>query len=153
MCLFSYTCIIVFLNCHISENLHYNKLHSKFIILSGLETPEVDATIIILVIEFEFEYKMILQVRKCLKIKSPSFLSSKISTGSSLLERKKLKSSKTIGITNMMVNTFLGNEGFEVAAPILWNNLPNQLKSITSKTTFSKCSKTHLMINSYNFET
>ena len=31
-------------------------MHSKFIILSGLETPEVDATIIILVIEFEFKF-------------------------------------------------------------------------------------------------
>ena len=30
---------------------HYITLHLKFIILSGLETPEVDATIIILVID------------------------------------------------------------------------------------------------------
>ena len=93
---------------------------------------------------------MILQLHKCLKKKSPSYLSSKLSNVSSLSERKSLK---TIDIARVRANTILENIRFEVAAPILWNNLPNHLKPLTSTTTFSKCLKTHLMIKSYNLKT
>ena len=96
---------------------------------------------------------MILQVHKCLKMKSPSYLSSKLSTASSLPERKRLRSSNTMDIARVRANTILKNRRFEVAAPILWNNLANHFKSITSTTTFSKCLKTHFMINSYNLKT
>ena len=104
-------------------------------------------------IEKRIQYKMILQVHKCLKMESPSYLSSKLSTMSSLPERKRLRSSNTMNIARVKTNTILGNRRFEVAAPILWNNLPIHLKSITSTTTFSKCLKTHLMIKSYNLKT
>ena len=96
---------------------------------------------------------MILQVHKSLKMESSSYLSSKLPTMSSLLERKRLRSLKTMDIARVRTNTILGNRRFEVAAPILWNNLPDHLKSITSTTTFSKCLKTHLMIKSYNLKT
>ena len=91
---------------------------------------------------------MILQVHKCLKIESPFHLSSKLSTVSSLPGRKRLRSSNTIDIARVRANTILGNRRFKVAAPVLWKNLPNHLKSITYTTTFSKCLKTHLMIKS-----
>ena len=81
------------------------------------------------------------------------YLSSKLSTVASLPERKRLRSSNTMDIARVRANTILGNRRFEVAAPILWNNLPNHLKSITSTTTFSKCLKNHLMIKSYNLKT
>ena len=95
---------------------------------------------------------MILQVHKCLKMESPSYLSSKLSTMSSLPERKRLRSSNTTDIARVRANTILGNRRFEVAAPILWNNLSTHLKSITSKTTFFKCLKIHLMIKFYNLK-
>ena len=104
-------------------------------------------------IEERIQYKMILQVHKCPNMESSSYLLSKMSTVSSLPERKRLRSSNTKYIARMRANTILGNRRFEVAAPILWNNLPNHLKSITSTETFSKCLKTHLMIKSYNLKT
>ena len=103
--------------------------------------------------EGRIQYKIILQTHKCLKIESSSYLSSKLSTGSSLPERKRLKSSNTMDIARVRSNTTLGNRRFEVAAPILWNNLPNHLKSIISTKTFSKCLKTNLMTKSYNLKT
>ena len=96
---------------------------------------------------------MILQVHKCLKMESPSYLSSKLSTVFSLSERKRLRSSNTMDIARVKANTILGNRRFEIAASILRNNFPNHLKSLTSTTTFSKCLKTHLMIKSYNLKT
>ena len=70
---------------------------------------------------------MILQVDKCLKIERP-YLSSKLSTVSSLPERKRPRSSNTIDKPRVRANTVLGNRRIEVAAPILWNILPNHLK-------------------------
>ena len=70
-------------------------------------------------IEKRIQYKMILQVHKCLKMESPSYLSSKLSTVSSLPERKRLRSSNTMDIARVRANTILGNRRFEVAAPIL----------------------------------
>ena len=96
---------------------------------------------------------MILQVHKCLKMVSYSYLSSKLSTVSSLPERKRLRSSNTIDIARVRANTISENRRFEVPAPILWNNSPNHLKSITSTTTFSKCLKIYLMIKSYKLKT
>ena len=96
---------------------------------------------------------MILKVHKCLKMESSSYLSSKLSTVSSLPERKRLRSSNTMNIARVRANTILGNRRFEVAAPILWNNLPNHLKTIISTTTFSRGLKTHLIIKSYNLKT
>ena len=103
-------------------------------------------------IEERIQYKMILQVHKCLKMESPCYLSSKLSTVSSLPERKKLRSSNTMDIVRVRANTILENRRFEVAAPIHWNNLPNHLKSITPTTNFSKCLKIHLMIKPYNLK-
>ena len=68
---------------------------------------------------------MILQVHRCLKMESPSYLLSKLSTVSSLYERKRLRSSNTMDIARVRANNILGNRRFEVAAPIFWNNLPN----------------------------
>ena len=104
-------------------------------------------------IDESIQYKMILQVHKCLKMKSPFYLSSKLSTVSSLPEKKRTRSSNTMDIARMRANTILGNKRFKVGAPILWNNLLNHLKSITFTKTFSKCLKTHLMIKSYNLKT
>ena len=78
---------------------------------------------------------MILKVHKCLKMESPSYLSSKLSTVSLLPKRKRLRSSNTMDIARVRANIILGNRRFEVTAPILWNNLPNHLKSITSTIT------------------
>ena len=86
-------------------------------------------------------------------MESPFYLSSKLSTVFSLPERKRLRSSNTMDIARLRANTIFWNRKFEVAASILWNNLQNPLKSITSTTTFSKCLKTHLMIKSYNHKT
>ena len=85
---------------------------------------------------------MIIKVHKCLKMESLSYLSSKLSTVFSLSERKKLRSSNTMDIARMRANNILGNRRFKVAAPILWSNLQNHFKSITSTTTFFKCLKT-----------
>ena len=104
-------------------------------------------------IEKRIKKKMIVKVHKCLKMESPSYLSSKLSTMSSLPKRKRLKSSKKMDIARVRANTILGNRRFEVAALILCNNLPNHLKSITFTTSFSKCLKTHLIIKSYNLKT
>ena len=83
---------------------------------------------------------------------SPSYLSSKISTMSSMSEREKIKLSNTINIARVRANTILGNRKFEDAVSILWNNLPNHLKTITSTTTFKKGLTTQLMNESYNLK-
>ena len=84
---------------------------------------------------------MISQVHKWLKMESPTYLSSKISTVSSLPERKRLRSSNKIHIARVSANNILRNKRFEVAPSIFWNNLPNHFKSITSTTNFSKVLK------------
>ena len=71
-------------------------------------------------IEERIQYKMILQVHKCLKMESSSYLSSKLSTVTSLPERKRLRSWNTMDIAKVGANTILGNRRLEVAAPILW---------------------------------
>lgn len=42
-------------------------------------------------------------------------------------------------------NTCLGNRSFQVAAPTLWNSLPNDVKHATSLTSFKKRLKIHLL--------
>ena len=42
-------------------------------------------------------------------------------------------------------NTYLGNRSFPVAAPTLWNSLPNDIKYATSLTLFKKRLKNHLL--------
>ena len=59
-------------------------------------------------------------MHKCLKMESPSYLSSKLSTVFSLPERKRLRSSNTMDIARVRANAILGNKRFEVVASILW---------------------------------
>ena len=89
-------------------------------------------------IEERIQYKMILKVHKCIKMESPSYFLSNISTVSSLSERKRLRSSNTMNIARVKALTILVNRRFEVVASIFRNNLQNHFKSITSTTTFSK---------------
>ena len=58
---------------------------------------------------------MLFQMHKCLKMESPSSLSSKISTVSSLSERKRLSSLNTMNIAKVRAN-----KRFEVATPTFW---------------------------------
>ena len=61
------------------------------------------------------QYKMILQVHKCLKMESPSYLSSKLSTVSSLPKRKRPRSSNTTYIAEVRANTILRSKRFEIS--------------------------------------
>ena len=65
-------------------------------------------------IEERIQYKMILQVHKCLKIEILSYLSSKLSTVSSLPERKRHSSSNTMDIARGRANTIWGTENLKL---------------------------------------
>ena len=70
---------------------------------------------------------------------------------SELLTRKKisnynLKSTSEIVLQHPRTKTLrtLGDRSFTAAAPALWNNLPNVVRSATSINSFKKHLKTHL---------
>lgn len=46
-------------------------------------------------------------------------------------------------------NTYLGNRSFQVAAPTLWNSLPNEIKHSTSLNQFKKRLKNHILCQQF----
>lgn len=61
------------------------------------------------------------------------------STGEILLQQPRIKTLRT-----------LGDQSFTVAAPALWNNLPNVIRSTTSINSFKKLLKTYLFKIAFN---
>ena len=61
------------------------------------------------------------------------------STSEILLQQPRIKTLRT-----------LGDRSFTVAAPALWNNLPNVIRSTTSINSFKKLLKTHLFKIAFN---
>ena len=77
----------------------------------------------------------------------PSYLSELIKDKSC---QKTLRSSNKDLLSMPRVKTSFGMRAFTYAAPAVWNNLPEDLKSIRSLDTFKRKLKTHLFRNAFN---
>ena len=93
-------------------------------------------------IKVRIEYKIILLTYKSLKGLAPYYLRSLLS---SYVPKRMLRSSaKNLLQTPIVRTKAYGERSFSVAAPKLWNNLPDTFKNIDSLDSFKKTQKTFL---------
>jgi hypothetical protein len=98
-------------------------------------------------IEKRIEFKLLTLTYKCLHGEAPDYLSGLLQT---YLPQRSLRSSEQNLLT--VPKTRLkscGDRAFSMAAPTLWNNLPETLKASESLSTFKAELKTHLFRKSY----
>ena len=96
-------------------------------------------------IDERIEYKIALQMYKCLSNEGPAYLTGDLVPVASLPEKQRLRSAKSKDVVpNKHKLKSLGLRRFSVSGPKLWNNLPNSLKSSNSKKSFCRSLKTYL---------
>ena len=96
------------------------------------------------------EYKIALQMYKCLSNEGPAYLTRELVPVANLPEKQKLRSDKSKDVVpNKHKLKSLGLRRFSVSGPKLWNNLPNSLKSSSSKKSFCRSLKTYLFNKSF----
>ena len=95
-------------------------------------------------VRYRINFKILLITLKVIHSLAPEYLSELLtrknkcnynlrSTSKALLQQPRIKTLRT-----------LGDPSFTVAAPALWNNLPNAIRSANSTNYFKKLLKTHL---------
>ena len=83
------------------------------------------------------DFKIALQMYKCLSNEGPAYLTRDLVPAASLQEKQRLRSAKSKDVVpNKHKLTSLGLRRFSVSGPKLWNNLPNSLKSSSSTKSF-----------------
>ena len=96
-------------------------------------------------IDKRIEFKIALQMYKCLSNEGPACLIRDLVPVASLPERQRLRSAKSKDVVpNKHKLKSLGLRRFSVSGPKLWNNLPNSLKSSSSTKSFCRSLKTYL---------
>ena len=88
-------------------------------------------------IDERIEYKVALQMYKCLSNEGSAYLTRDLVPVASLPEKQRLRSAKSKDVVpNKHKLKSLGLRRFSVSGPKLWNNLPNSLKSSSSTKTY-----------------
>ena len=101
-------------------------------------------------IDERIEYKVALQMYKCLSNEGPAYLTRDLVPVASLPEKQRLRSAKSKDVVpNKHKLKSLGLRRFSVSGPKLWNNLPNSLKSSSSTKSFCRSLKTYLFNKSF----
>ena len=99
-------------------------------------------------IDERIEYKIALQMYKCLSNKGPAYLTRDPVLVASLSEKQRLSLVKSKDVVpNKHKLKSSGSRRFSVSGPKLWNNLPNSLKSSSSTKSFCQSLKTSYSIN------
>ena len=98
------------------------------------------------------EYKIALQMYKCLSNEGPAYLTRDLVPVANLPEKQRLRSAKSKDVVpNKHTLKSLGLRRFSVSGPKLWNNLPNSLKSSSSTKSFCRSLNTVLFLEIINF--
>lgn len=92
-------------------------------------------------------YKIILLTFKCLNNLAPSYLSEMLEL---YVPVRSLRSSEQYLLTVKSAHTRYGDRTFSVAAPILWNSLPNYLRFQSDIACFKRDLKTYLFKDAFN---
>ena len=96
-------------------------------------------------IDGRIEYKIALQMYKCLSNEGLAYLTRDLFPVASLPEKQRLRSAKSKDVVpNKHKLKPLGLRRFSVSGPKLWNNLPNSLKFSSSTKSFCRSLKTCL---------
>ena len=100
-------------------------------------------------IDERIDYKIALQMYKCLSNEGSGYLTRDLVPVANLPKKQRLKSAKSKDVVpNKQKLESLGLRRFSVSGPRLWNNLPNSLKSSSSTKSFCRSLKTYLFNNS-----
>ena len=97
-------------------------------------------------IEERIEYKIILITFKALNNQAPKYISELLIPYKPV---RTLRSESQCRLTVSRTKSKLGNRCFQNSAPVLWNDLPLDLKKITELNTFKSQLKTHLFNKAY----
>ena len=101
-------------------------------------------------IDERIEYKIALQMYKCLSNEGPAYPTRDLVPVACLPEKQRLRSAKSKDVVpNMHKLKSLGLRRFSVQRLKLWNNLPNSLKSSSSKKSICRPLKTYLFNKSF----
>ena len=96
-------------------------------------------------IDERIEYKIALQMYKCLSNEGSAYLTRDLVPVATLPEKQRLRSAKSKDVVpNKHKLKSLRLRWFSVNGPKLWNNLPNSLKSSSSTKSFCRPLKTYL---------
>ena len=88
------------------------------------------------------EFKILVLVYKCLNGLAPQYLSA-------LIHYNTISGSRTPSLLSSIPKTRIGNFAFQNSAPILWNDLPCDIRQSGTITSFKKKLKTHLFQKSF----
>lgn len=92
-------------------------------------------------------FKILVFVFNCLNNRAPTYLSQLISP---YKPNRSLRSASTnLLVTHRSLNRY-GDRSFYFAAPRLWNNLPNHIRTAASLSSFKRSLKTYLFIECFN---
>lgn len=94
-------------------------------------------------VSYRCQYKICCYVHHCLHGISPNYLCSLISLPTSVTSRS-LRSNHQYKLYRVRARTALGARRFSVSAPMLWNDLPDELRLTNDYDQFRKRLKTHL---------
>ena len=101
-------------------------------------------------IDERVEYKIALQMYKCSSNEGFAYLTRDLVPVASLPKKQRLRSAKSKDVVpNEHKLKSLELRRFSVSGPKLWNNLPNSLKSSSSKNSFCRSLETYLFNNSF----
>ena len=101
-------------------------------------------------IDERIEYKIALQMYKCLSNEGLAYLTRDLVPVASLPKKQRLRSAKLKDVVpNKHKLESLGSRRLSVSGPKLWNNLPNSLKSSNSTKSFCRSLKTYLFDKSF----
>ena len=101
-------------------------------------------------IDERIEFKIALQIYKCLSNEGPAYLTRDLVPVASLPEKQGLRLTKSKDVVaNKHKLKSLGLRRFSVSGTKLWNNLPNSLKSSSSTKSFCRSLKTYLFNKSF----
>ena len=94
----------------------------------------------------KIEYKMALLAYKSRTQLLPNYLSERLVDSAPV---QPLRSASALRLQPTLTRTKLAKRGFSAAAPTVWNNLTNELRSVTSLSLFKSKLKTHLYKKAY----
>ena len=98
-------------------------------------------------IEYRIQFKILLQVFKCLNNMAPAYLSNKLTMKPNNGLRSDNQNLLLIPICKLK---YYGDRSFSVAGPKLWNGLPRELRQYTSVDGFKRALKTYLFKLAYH---
>ena len=103
----------------------------------------------ILPIHVRSEFKLLVLVFKCLHGLAPTYLSELLTVECFTYNTRAAASSKTLLHVPFVKNKTFAVRSFSVAAPTLWNNLPEELQNCPSVEVFKKHLKTYLFTRTF----